>query len=140
MKRSIRIKMISAAVMAVVALAALGITLGLVFAPETGIAAQTDGNTDSEVVDTTPVDETPADSGSNDQTGLIAIAAAIAVGLAAAAGAIGMGIAVAKSNESIARQPEAKNDIRTSMMLGLVFIETAINYALNIAILLIFVL
>ena len=46
--------MISAAVMAVVALAALGITLGLVFAPETGIAAQTDGNTDSEVVDTTP--------------------------------------------------------------------------------------
>lgn len=141
MKRSIRIKMISAAVMAVVALAALGITLGLVFAPETGIAAQTDGNTDSEVVDTTPfVDETPADSGSNDQTGLIAIAAAIAVGLAAAAGAIGMGIAVAKSNESIARQPEAKNDIRTSMMLGLVFIETAIIYALIIAILLIFVL
>ena len=140
MKRSIRIKMISAAVMAVVALAALGITLGLVFAPETGIAAQTGGNTDSEVVDTTPVDETPADSGSNDQTGLIAIAAAIAVGLAAAAGAIGMGIAVAKSNESIARQPEAKNDIRTSMMLGLVFIETAIIYALIIAILLIFVL
>ena len=140
MKRSIRIKMISAVVMAVVALAALGITLGLVFAPETGIAAQTDGNTDSEVVDTTPEGETPADSGSNDQTGLIAIAAAIAVGLAAAAGAIGMGIAVAKSNESIARQPEAKNDIRTSMMLGLVFIETAIIYALIIAILLIFVL
>ena len=140
MKRSIRIKMISAAVMAVVALAALGITLGLVFAPETGIAAQTDGNTDSEVVDTTPGDETPADSGSNDQTGLIAVAAAIAGGVAAAAGAIGMGIAVAKSNESIARQPEAKNDIRTSMMLGLVFIETAIIYALIIAILLIFVL
>lgn len=51
-----------------------------------------------------------------------------------------MGIAVAKSNESIARQPEAKGDIRSSMMLGLVFIETAIIYALIVAILVIFVL
>ncbi|HIU21569.1 MAG TPA: ATP synthase F0 subunit C [Candidatus Limadaptatus stercorigallinarum] len=71
---------------------------------------------------------------------MIAIAAAIAVGIAAAAGAIGMAIAISKSNESIARQPEAKNDIRSSLMLGLVFIETAIIYALIIAILLIFVL
>lgn len=51
-----------------------------------------------------------------------------------------MGVAVAKSNESIARQPEMKNDIRSSMMLGMVFIETAIIYALVVAILLIFVL
>ena len=68
------------------------------------------------------------------------MAAAIAVGVAAAAGAIGMAIAIAKSNESIARQPEAKNDIRSGMMLGLVFIETAIIYALIVAILIIFVL
>jgi len=67
-------------------------------------------------------------------------AAAIAVGLAAAAGAIGMAIAVAKSNESIARQPEAEGKIRSNMMLGLVFIETAIIYALLIAIIIIFVL
>ena len=52
----------------------------------------------------------------------------------------GMGIAIAKSNESIARQPEAEGKIRTSMMLGLVFIETAIIYALVVAILVIFVL
>ena len=69
-----------------------------------------------------------------------AMAAAIAVGLAAAAGAIGMGIAIAKATESISRQPEAEGKIRTTLMLGLVFIETAIIYALVIAILIIFVL
>lgn len=69
-----------------------------------------------------------------------AIAAAIAVGLAAAAGAIGMGWAIAKSAEAISRQPEAENKIRTTLMLGLVFVETAIIYALVIAILIIFVL
>ena len=73
-------------------------------------------------------------------TGSKAIAAAIVVGLASAAGAIGMGIAIAKSNESIARQPEQAGKINSTMMLGLVFIETAIIYALIIAILIIFVL
>ena len=38
------------------------------------------------------------------------------------------------------RQPEAADKIRTNMMLGLVFIETAIIYALVVAILIIFVL
>ena len=60
--------------------------------------------------------------------------------LAAAAGAIGMGWAIAKSAEAISRQPEAENKIRTTLMLGLVFVETAIIYALVIAILIIFVL
>ncbi len=69
-----------------------------------------------------------------------AMAAALCVGLAAAAGAIGMGMAIAKSSESISRQPEASGDIRTTLMLGLVFIETAIIYGLIIAILIIFVL
>lgn len=67
-------------------------------------------------------------------------AAALAIGLAAAAGAIGMGIAIAKSVEGISRQPEAEGKIRTCLMLGLVFIETAIIYALIVAILVIFVL
>ena len=69
-----------------------------------------------------------------------AIAAAIAIGAAGAAGAIAMGIAIAKSSEGISRQPEAAEKIRTSLMLGLVFIETAIIYALIVAILIIFVL
>lgn len=65
---------------------------------------------------------------------------AIAIGLAALGAAIAMGIAVAKALEGISRQPEAYDKIRTSLMLGLVFIETVIIYALIIAILVIFVL
>ena len=94
----------------------------------------------------------PTDSGSEtavgemqteekqDATGEKAMAAAICVGLAPAAGAIGMGIAISKSSEGISRQPEAENKIRTNLMLGLVFVETAIIYALIVAILIIFVL
>lgn len=69
-----------------------------------------------------------------------AIAAAVAIGLAAAGGAIGMGVGIAKSVEGISRQPEAEGKIRTTLMLGLVFVETAIIYALVVAILIIFVL
>ena len=49
------------------------------------------------------------------------------------------GHAVGKAAENIAEQPEVSGSIRTSMM-GLVFIETVIIYALIVAILLIFVL
>ena len=69
-----------------------------------------------------------------------ALGSSIAIGLAALGGAIGMGIAISKSVEGIARQPEAEGKIRTTLMLGLVFIETAIIYALIVAILVIFVL
>ena len=76
----------------------------------------------------------------NNSLGDKALAAALCVGLAAGAGAIAMGWAIAKSSEGISRQPEAEGKIRTSLMLGLVFIETAIIYALIVAILIIFVL
>ena len=72
--------------------------------------------------------------------GLKAIAAGLAVGIAAAGGAVGMGIVAGKSTEGISRQPEAEGKIRTTLMLGLVFIETAIIYALLVVILIIFVL
>ena len=73
-------------------------------------------------------------------TGIKAIAAAIAIGLAACGGAIAMGVLGAKTVEGISRQPEADGKIRTNFMLGLVFIETAIIYALLVVILIIFVL
>ena len=85
-------------------------------------------------------DDTQAAETEDSAIGDKAIGAGIAVGLAAAAGAVGMGIAVAKSSEATARQPEAEGKIRSSLMLGLVFIETAIIYALIVAILIIFVL
>ena len=81
-----------------------------------------------------------SDAAADASTSGKAIAAAIAVGLAAAGGAVGMGLATAKSTESLARQPEAEGKVRTTLMLGLVFIETAIIYALLVVILIIFVL
>ena len=69
-----------------------------------------------------------------------ALAAGIAVGLAAMGGGIGMGLATAKATEGISRQPQVEGKIRTVFMMGLVFIETAIIYALIVAILVIFVL
>lgn len=81
-----------------------------------------------------------ASAASDNASAAKAIAAGVAVSLAASAGAIGMAIAIGKSAESIARQPEAAGKINSAMMLGLVFIETAIIYALIVAILIIFVL
>ncbi len=73
-------------------------------------------------------------------TGMKAIGAAVAIGLVGLGGALGMGMAIAKSNEGVARQPEAAGKIQTQLMLGLVFIETAIIYALIVAILIVFVM
>ncbi len=93
--------------------------------------------------DTAPAAETAAaESGSNanDVTSSKAMASGVMIGIACLGGALAMGIAVGKSTEAIARQPEASGQIRTSMMMGLVFIETVIIYALIVAILIIFVL
>ena len=98
-----------------------------VFAAETSVSVSEESTIEI-------ADETANSAGSK------AWAAAICVGLAAAAGAIGMGWAISKSSEGISRQPEAEGKIRTILMLGLVFIETAIIYALIVAILIIFVL
>lgn len=90
--------------------------------------------------DAPDVSEPAAQTQEASTTGAKAIAAGVAVGLAAAGGAVAMGLATAKSTESIARQPEAEGKVRTTLMLGLVFIETAIIYALLVVILIIFVL
>ena len=72
-------------------------------------------------------------------TGAKAVAAAIAI-LVAGAAAIGMGIAIAKALEGIARQPESEKKVSKTLILGLVFLETCVIYALVVAILVIFVL
>ena len=101
-------------------------TIGVFAASGNGDAAETTQVTAEASVDNT--------------TGLKAIAAGIAIGLASCGGGIGMGISGGKAAEGISRQPEADGKIRTSFMLGLVFIETAIIYALLVVILIIFVL
>ena len=88
--------------------------------------------------DTEPAADAPAQTEQTTDSSVDsakAMASAIAIG-----GAIGMGMAISKSAEGISRQPEAEGKIRTTMMLGLVFLETAIIYALLVVILIIFVL
>ncbi len=106
-----------------------------VFAGISAFAATDTSSEQSETAVTTSQSEQEDNS-----TGSKAIAAAVCIGLVAASGAIGMALAISKSVEGISRQPEAEGKIRTSLMLGLVFIETAIIYALIVAILVIFVL
>lgn len=94
----------------------------------------------AEASDTAPVSTDAAAETASDPTVGKALAAAAVVGFVATAGAIGMALAISKSTEGMARQPEAAGKINSAMMLGLVFIETVIIYALIVAILIIFVL
>jgi F-type H+-transporting ATPase subunit c len=71
--------------------------------------------------------------------GMIAIASGIAA-LCGGIVAIGMGLALGKSAEAIARQPEAAGKINSSLLFGLILMETCAIYALLVAILMIFVL
>ena len=88
----------------------------------------------------TAAEELQAENGKSDSVGMKAVAVGVAIGLAAAGGAVGMGIVGGKAADGISRQPEMESKIRTAMMLALVFIETAIIYALLVVILVIFVL
>ena len=81
-----------------------------------------------------------AENAESNTVNVKAIAAAALIAIAASAGAIGMAVSIKSGSVSISRQPEAAGNIRTNVMLGLVFIETAIIYALIVAILIIFVL
>ncbi len=68
---------------------------------------------------------------------MAALGAAIAIAVVGGAGAIAMMFVIGKAIDGIARQPEADGKIRSAMILGLVFIETAIIYALIVALLVI---
>ncbi|MBQ0041093.1 MAG: ATP synthase F0 subunit C [Clostridiales bacterium] len=70
-------------------------------------------------------------------TGLIAIAAAIAISVSTIAPGIGQGLAAGKALESMARQPEEAGNLRTSMILALAFMEALTIYGLLIAFILI---
>ena len=69
------------------------------------------------------------------ETGLTA---GFALGIAAGLGALGQGKAVAAAVEAIARNPSATTDIRGSLLLGLVLIESLVIYVLLISLILLF--
>ena len=71
--------------------------------------------------------------------GIIAIAAAIAA-LCGAGAAMAMGNATGRATEAIARQPEAAGKINSSLLIGLIMMETCAVYALLVAILIVFIL
>ncbi len=68
---------------------------------------------------------------------VLGLSAGIVIAIVATIGAVCMMLAIRKAIDGIARQPEADGKIRSTLILGLVFIETAIIYALIIAILLV---
>ncbi len=71
------------------------------------------------------------------ETGIIALAAAIAIALSTLGPGIGQGIAASKAMEAIARQPEAGKDIRSTLILALGLMEALTIYGLLIAFMLV---
>jgi F-type H+-transporting ATPase subunit c len=67
------------------------------------------------------------------------ITAGFALGIAAGLAALGQGKAVAAAVEAIARNPSATTDIRGSLIIGLVLIESLVIYVLLISLILLFV-
>lgn len=61
------------------------------------------------------------------------MAAAFAIGIGTIGTALGQGNAIAKAMEAIGRNPEAAGTIRTTLLIGLAFIESLCIYALVIA-------
>ena len=99
------------------------------------------GTADAELAAQTVSEEELARSEKNTTKVRKIWAVAALIGVACFGGALGMAHSVAKAANNMAEQPEAAGQIRTSMMMmGLVFIETVIIYALIVAILIIFVL
>ena len=71
--------------------------------------------------------------------GLLAIGAGIAALVGLGAG-LGIGLATSKAVEAVARQPEAKKDIRSSLLLGCALAEATAIYGFVIGLLAIILL
>ena len=66
-------------------------------------------------------------------SGIIAIAAALAIALSTLGPGIGQGLAASKAMEAMARQPEMAKNIRSSLILSLGLMEALTIYGLLIA-------
>ena len=70
-------------------------------------------------------------------SGIIAIAAALAIALSTLGPGIGQGLAASKAMEAMARQPEMAKNIRSSLILSLGLMEALTIYGLLIAFMLV---
>lgn len=71
------------------------------------------------------------------QSGIIAIAAAMALAVSTIFPALAQGLTAKAAMESIARQPDAAKDIRSSLIVSLAMMEALTIYGLLIAFMLI---
>lgn len=71
------------------------------------------------------------------ESAIIAIAAALAIALSTVFPALGQGKAAKAALESIARQPDAAKDIRSTLLLSLALMEALTIYGLLIAFMLV---
>ncbi len=70
-------------------------------------------------------------------SGIIALAAALAIAVSTIAPAIAQGLTAKSAMESIARQPDAAKDIRSTLIIALALMEALTIYGLLIAFMLI---
>ncbi len=68
---------------------------------------------------------------------LIALAAALAIALSTIGPAIGQGMTAKAAMESIARQPDAAKDIRSTLIISMALMEALTIYGLLIAFMLV---
>ena len=72
-------------------------------------------------------------------TGIIAIAAALAIAISTIGPGIGQGLAAAHAMDAIARQPEAAGKINSALLLGCALAEGTAIFGFITALLIIFV-
>jgi F-type H+-transporting ATPase subunit c len=74
-----------------------------------------------------------AETTANNNEGLTAIARGLVYGLAAIGPGIGIGYLVGQTVQSIARQPEAAGQLRTTMFIGIALVEALAIFGLALA-------
>ena len=72
-----------------------------------------------------------------DRSAIIALAAAISIAVSTIFPALGQGLASKAAMESIARQPEAAGDIRSTLIISMALMEALTIYGLLIAFMLV---
>ena len=71
------------------------------------------------------------------ETGIIALAAAIAVAFSTLFPALGQGMTARAAMDAIARQPDAAGDIRSTMLIAMALMEALTIYGLLVGIMLV---
>ena len=69
---------------------------------------------------------------------IVCLGAAVSIGFAGFGAGIGMGMGVGGACQGVARNPEAKGAINTTMILGMALVESIAIYGLVVALILLY--